>query len=54
VVAPRCRIGCGASQYAYNIMLPKAIVVSGIATHGKAEVFVQKQVKSTTTDDFTF
>jgi formate hydrogenlyase subunit 6/NADH:ubiquinone oxidoreductase subunit I len=53
VVDPRYCIGCGACQYACPT-LPKAVVVSGLATHEKAELFVQEQVKPATTDDFAF
>ncbi|MDR0439902.1 MAG: 4Fe-4S dicluster domain-containing protein, partial [Candidatus Accumulibacter sp.] len=53
VVDPRYCIGCGACQYACPTH-PKAVVVSGVAMHEKAEVLVQEQVKPTTTDDFAF
>jgi ferredoxin len=53
VVDPRYCIGCGACQYACPT-LPKAIVISGVATHEKAEVLVQEQVRPTSTDDFAF
>jgi ferredoxin len=53
VADPRYCIGCGACQYACPT-LPKAVVVSGAATHEKADVLVQEQVRPTTTDDFAF
>jgi ferredoxin len=53
VVDSRYCIGCGACQYACPA-LPKAIVISGIARHEKAEILEQEQVKPATTDDFAF
>ncbi len=53
VVDPRYCIGCGACQYACPAT-PKAIVISGVATHETAPKLVQEQVAPATTDDFAF